>query len=498
MTRTKGTKKKQGKQVKKRSDFAIDRYLKCPPGSGLPSNYLYGDSNNQSRKLKSKSKLNRKRKQHLSKNAVITKKQVVNVKLHNNIFVNHDVPWWRNNQVDKVGNATSRGNTSRILNGFTVKESSLQLLNKELTQFGEYVKLTPAEREARQSLITKVQDICAQLFCIERSHCQVFGSFAVPSVCTFGSDIDLAIWGVVVTDALDDRDGDPVTKRQRKRSISLAESDGSFSQEEESGALQHLHDHPNRKKQERVLQWINAIDYCIEHTQELQKTSHVGSRDLGCSLLQSRDDDEQESGQADNEEKVEQHDQQECELFVLDRTVPDDEEPKQDLQESFDKQQRGDKRKASDDSSCASTSTEADNEQEEADDADKLERLDYWQGRDREQQHDGPRVVSLPPDNQIQDVAQKVKRLRGQSMASLSSATTCSEDDIFNDSGMEVSYIVGKPNLASHISGPTGRNRTAVINALYKMARRLKPYATTLQVRKKAREYLVHCVTAFL
>jgi hypothetical protein len=109
----------------------------------------------------------------------------------------------------------------------------------------------------------------------------------------------------------------------------------------------------------------------------------------------------------------------------------------------------------------------------------------------------GEASLSLSHDDQIHEEFERVKRPRGQSMVSLTSASTHSEDDTFNDSGMEVSYTVGKPTFTGQVAGPTGRNRTTVVNALYKIARRLRPYATTLQVRKKASKFLFKTYPAF-
>jgi hypothetical protein len=498
----KRTKKNQVKQVKRTSDFAIDRHPKCHTGLTSPTSYLYGNSDNPARKTKTK--LKRKGKQRIRKNCVVTKKQKVTVKLHTNSYVNRDVPWWRKRNVgdnidEKVGNSTSRGSMQRcILNGLAVKESSLQHLNEELSQFEEYVKLTPAERAARQSLIAQIQDICAKLFGIERSECRVFGSFAVPSVCTFGSDIDLVIWGLVATgDGVDNCNDDLANYN---RSILLAESYGSHSQEEESNPQHHPYHHPNRKKQERVLEWINAIDSRVEQEQQLRKMAPIGKSHFGSICLQSRDDFEKESTQAEIGENIEQEHQKadnECQMFFLEQNVVNVEAAKPKFEAGLDVQQKGDDRKASDTSSRAASNNNVDSGEDDSDDADKLESLWSSRWRYREEQYNGQRKARLPLDDQIREEAQMIKRPRGQSMVSLSSATTCSGDERFNDSGMEVSYTVGKPNFASQISGPTGRNRTAVVNALYKIARRLRPYATTLEVRKKASEYLFEQIYGF-
>lgn len=136
---------------------------------------------------------------------------------------------------------------------------------------------------------------------------------------------------------------------------------------------------------------------------------------------------------------------------------------------------------------------------EDSDDADKLEEL--WSrsvNKDGGFSREEERVAGLPFDDGNDDddsdedeesLASKARRPRGQSMVSLSSATTCSEGATFDDSGMEVSFTVGISSGANQPVGPTGRNRTAVVNALYKIAKRMRPHATTLHVRKKASKF---------
>jgi hypothetical protein len=57
---------------------------------------------------------------------------------------------------------------------------------------------------------------------------------------------------------------------------------------------------------------------------------------------------------------------------------------------------------------------------------------------------------------------------------------------------MEVSYMVDRSKKATKKNlGPTGRTRTLVVNALYKLARPLRPFAKNMHVRKKARKLTI-------
>jgi hypothetical protein len=78
-------------------------------------------------------------------------------------------------------------------------------LDTELQAFAKYVCLTATERECRSTLIAHIAQLASSVFgtCATslstktKVQCQVFGSFATLPVCTFASDVDLALWGVV-------------------------------------------------------------------------------------------------------------------------------------------------------------------------------------------------------------------------------------------------------------------------------------------------------------
>lgn len=475
MGRTKGAKKKQSKPVKKKSDFAI--------GSGLTSNCPSRTE---------KSTIKRKRK-HIRMNEVGAKKSSVKVKLHSNTNSSvYAVPWWRDTEVEKDKKETSGSKTSTLLlNGFTVKEATLQHLNKELALFGEYVKLSSTERNARLALIGTVKGICKELFGIDQAQCQIFGSFAAPSVCTFGSDIDMAIWGVVATDDTSEGGKEQNTRHCRNRSISLADSEESHSGNEERDNPQQRYEHPNCKKEESVLRWKNAIDLGLE--QMRRQMAEDDGNDSGCKDLEGGKN-VAESEQAGGEMKAEQNHQQRMDtgsdLFVLDRIGVEDIVTKEiPCAEDQDYKQEGHEMKMKDDNSRGSSIRDMDSEDDEVDDADKLEALWWRRVREGRELPIGEGVPGLPINDGSCDEAVEAKRPRGESMVSLSSATICSHDVRLDDLGMEVSYIVGANSTVNQVSGPTGKNRTAVVNALYKIARRLKPYATTLHVRKKASKY---------
>jgi hypothetical protein len=79
----------------------------------------------------------------------------------------------------------------------------LARLSEELVALASYVRLTTAECEARDALLEHMHSIAGKVFgndpAISRDdlELQVFGSYACRAVCSFQSDIDVALWGAV-------------------------------------------------------------------------------------------------------------------------------------------------------------------------------------------------------------------------------------------------------------------------------------------------------------
>jgi hemerythrin len=486
MARTKGAKnKKPAKSVTKKRDFALV-HPKNAPGSGLPSNYLYGKSSSGSNKAAAP----RRKFKPVRKNGPPppSKSFSVKVKLHDK---QHGmiVPWRRN--VAKSQKPHTKSSKVQQLNGFLVKESSLHHLNQELIQFADYVKLTAAEREARERIIQNIKSVCRQLFGIDDKDCQTFGSFAVPGVCTFSSDVDMAIWGAVAKDeddALEDRNEATVTTQDpnRKRIVSLAEAEGFHSEDDQKmcSISNSLQDHPNRKKQERLLRWKKALDQTWMATPSANKQPALESQQTG-------DEVQIDPSQITKSEEGNG-------LFVLDRMgVEECGDGQKSKAEESSEHGESDSRKQDESDKDKESCNGNDSDDDDSDDADKLEALWLRAGQDeagfvnRSESVAGLQFAEENDDGEEEEEEEeegmviKSNRPRGQSMVSLSSATTCSEDERFDDSALEVSYTVDRTG-GKQTLGPTGRDRTAVVNALYKIARRMRPHAATLHVRKKA------------
>ena len=472
------------KQPVKKSKFNINSndiiYApKNPPGSGRPMNYLYGLQESDTRRMPKK-RSSTKRNKSGGGGFVARKGNKKGTKVFIARFPVVDkgtraVPWFKNKQPrgkdeekkDSKNEKQQQQQHVKILKALSVNASAMEWLNLELLDFATYVRLSQTEKRAREYMIKEIQESCKNLFGVEDSQCQVFGSFAAQSVCVFESDIDLAIWGVVEPDY--EGEGEDYTNQQP-----TTKRDRSISEEEEQT-------HPNRKKQERIIQWKALIDNAT---------------------IDARLDDQLEADDLENERKISVDGSEDIDssIFVIDRTGDtsntksladcsvgcsvDNESSdaeKNDIHDGLDDDGDDD-----DDDDGNNTDLDIDGDSTSDDNADKLEK--FWS-----------RSSYKNPIN-IDDEEEYVpkRRPRGQSLVSLSSSTTCSVEAKLDESGMEVSFVIeadkhgGKKKI-----GPSGRTRTLVVNSLYKLTRPLRQHAKLMNVRRKARVPIINMVTHF-
>jgi hypothetical protein len=113
-----------------------------------------------------------------------------------------------NGNCDSTTETTTSSST--VLPTDFLSTDTLHQLSRELHSFASYVRLQPLEHEARQYKIQSLANLAGTTFagqknsnnksssiCSDDVHLQVFGSYATPQVCTFSSDVDMALWGVV-------------------------------------------------------------------------------------------------------------------------------------------------------------------------------------------------------------------------------------------------------------------------------------------------------------
>jgi len=155
----------------------------------------------------------------------------MNISQSNEIFLKSiDVPWYNSAQ-NNVSGETFRGDDFRkssLLDQDSDEdsddqgnmallqlppESILSSIDSDIASFCAYIKLGPVELRARQAFLDEITGIALNQFGKSgrnrnsRTNDQEdeisvvpFGSFATQSVCTFASDVDMCLWGVVKGD----------------------------------------------------------------------------------------------------------------------------------------------------------------------------------------------------------------------------------------------------------------------------------------------------------
>lgn len=415
------------------------------------------------------------------------------------------VPWWRlqaQSLVETGPNSPKKRKMVQLAKGLAVPEASMARLNAELDDFCDYVSLAKTEVESRKRLVEQIRDACQTTFGILPYQVQVFGSFAALSVCTFESDVDLAIHGVV--------DPPPVDTIQELRNTD-GDMDGSENEEEND----RQYSHANQKKQERILRWKKAL---AEADIQEQTGDEMGAHDA--------------NGRQPSKSLASEEGSEEVEpLFVIDRLGCSDEN-----ESSHDpvKNPPGNKETITDDKN-----NELD--EESNDSADKLEGLkdrNRNEGSameaglllDRQSGKNIPVKTKFPEKIDILNADETVNfkalarsanieisegeqeeametRPRSRSVVSLCSATTCSdtEDKAWDDSGLEVSFVAEAKathltsNSTSPPIGPTGETRAEVVRALNRLSKRLRrlQLAQHSHVRKLARVPIINMLTNF-
>ena len=233
-----------------------------------------------------------------------------------------------------------RKDSVRILDSIAVNAQALDHLNQELEFFGEYVSLTPQECRAREYMIDSIQTIANELFESAQTkfgsrsnahtrfgqqqpdtppesdiRIQVFGSFAARPVCTFESDIDLALWGVVPGE----------TSMPPSASVAQAApapSSSSNKNHNQPPSTVQQQQHPNAKKQARMLKWKAAMDETevqklkeVEEQQSKDETKKEAQLDRLAKLQNTLD----ELAKQDKKKKEAVGKQEQEALFVIDR-----------------------------------------------------------------------------------------------------------------------------------------------------------------------------------
>lgn len=222
---------------------------------GFKTGYSFSKANSPEHNLKSTKPTQKKKKKGAKKRAF-----QMNIPQSNEIFLKRvDVPWYNSSQAN--ANAESFNDKSRLKNADDQDsddddtdnqdmallqlppESILSSIDSDIASFCAYIKLGPVELKARQAFLDEITGIALNQFgkggrnrnnrasgTEDEISVVPFGSFATQSVCTFASDVDMCLWGVVKgekqpehTTFVDDdtdasqRDADILEKGQRQQ-----------------------------------------------------------------------------------------------------------------------------------------------------------------------------------------------------------------------------------------------------------------------------------------
>ena len=137
--------------------------------------------------------------------------------------------------------------TKLLLESISISSNSLQQFHLELQQFAQFVTLTEQETDARHYVLDQVLEVAEHCLDCQRLQAQVFGSFAAPQVCTFESDVDVALWGVVESTE-DKKKNEPDAEAEFRRN------------KRQTRSTTPPPPHPNAVKQGKVQKWKQAFD----------------------------------------------------------------------------------------------------------------------------------------------------------------------------------------------------------------------------------------------
>ena len=226
-------------------------------------------------------------------------------------------------------------------------KTRMQLFSSELRAFAAYARLTNVECQARQVMLERMHQVAVRIFQnspeinVSGLELQVFGSFACKDVCTFSSDVDVALWGVVAP---------KVTKKHIRW--------------EEEPEPSNAADSNTNPKDERKKKWLMAL------MDEENAVSPSDSADVVSekteSIHQSKPRPTDDAGDLDSDDYGE--DKEDLPLFVLDRTGVDNAPVK--LQENNDTLDKGLITSASVSTQATVTESEASTEKKEEDQSD--------------------------------------------------------------------------------------------------------------------------------
>lgn len=135
---------------------------------------------------------------------------------------------------------------------------TMNQLDAELECFAQYVSLSSHECLLRNEFVRQVNQTTSQAFGYTQhpdAHVKVFGSFATQSLCSYHSDVDMAVWGIVPLPPT------AISSSNNKTTPEpLAAASSSSTSAEASKTISAEEREQQRRKQERLKRWRDAFE----------------------------------------------------------------------------------------------------------------------------------------------------------------------------------------------------------------------------------------------
>mmetsp|Transcript_13288 Transcript_13288/g.24935 ORF Transcript_13288/g.24935 Transcript_13288/m.24935 type:complete len:771 (-) Transcript_13288:197-2509(-) len=431
------------------------------------------------RKLSTLIRQSNDRKKKSSNDTYKCKKWNQQVQLPNVIPSNDCVPWSTSHKKSSEKHVTIPADNILPSSWYALPQSIIESFDHELKSFSEYVKLTPHEIATRHSVVEYVRKLCHTLW-HDQVVIQQFGSFASPNVCTFQSDIDLALWNVVPP-----RNGD-------ESSCSSGSDDDEYIFSEASGVVMSQSslcrtmdalkksesDKTNNTSVENKREKVEKWKIALEELDSTKETSNEKDNDACEETMAKENDNEGQDS-----------------LFLIDRN------PVQSPGDSCSDEGEDSK------SNMKSSDQHGDSSD---DDDDKVDKMNSYQKR---QLGDEDVKVELCAsddssdvdgrDNGATNIESRMKSVDDDDDDDDSTYyDNCSE---YDDNEQFDLHISEHTNCASNYLsrsrkiGPTGQTRTRVVRALSLLAKQLwkSSFAQNIHVRKNARVPIICMTTRF-
>jgi hypothetical protein len=401
---------------------------------------------------------------------------------------------------DRTSSKKKNQKKSNVLPTDFFASEALHHLSNELESFASYVRLQPKEHAAREHVIQCITDLAGSTYpqCPD-VHIQCFGSYATPQVCTFLSDIDMALWGVVEAPTLTTTFANHNDAEDESHGISTTttkKTEASDTKLNKWRALLQEFADQQKEELEDELKEASGNDIVEDEEEKKDETlveqKQAASRKPKAAVLEF---------EMDTKGAVElgasaQHQA----LFVLDRAGDDSDDEVLSIGDTTNDSSKEEATEAFSETNGETTTTK---DSSDDDSADKMENIGKGGSSSHntgvaklEDMYHAADSDSSSADEE--DVAERPKK-RLRRLADYLSSSEDDDDDgehvLTSSDGLEVSYHANhrKPPATPAVVGPVGKTRNLVVRALRSLGTGLRKnrIIVNVEVRHRARVPIV-------